>query len=118
MWRLGGMCHLHQVLSVACLIAEGCGFDCGRLRSGSSKLLPEPLPVSPSTPPASTHLPHTHTPTHPHIFHDLQLLPEDPLPGKAGGDPGNAFELVYTSVTDVVRSKMQAADPVLAEWIR
>jgi hypothetical protein len=34
-----------------------------------------------------------------------QLLPED-VPGKVGGAPGNAFELVYGEVTDRVREKM------------
>ncbi len=47
----------------------------------------------------------------------LQLL-DDNTPGKVGGQPGDAFELVYTSVTDTVREKMHAVDPVLAEYIR
>ena len=47
----------------------------------------------------------------------LQLLEGD-SPGKVGGAPGNAFELVYTSVTDTVRERMHAVDPVLAEYIR
>lgn len=47
----------------------------------------------------------------------LQLL-EGTTPGKVGGSPGNAFELVYTVVTDAVRDKMHAVDPVLAEYIR
>ncbi len=46
-----------------------------------------------------------------------QLLPED-TPAKIGGPPGNAFELVYDNVTDLVRKKMHAADPALGEWIR
>ena len=46
-----------------------------------------------------------------------QLLEED-TPGKLGGQPGDAFELVYTSVTDTVRERMHAVDPVLAEYIR
>lgn len=37
---------------------------------------------------------------------------------QAAGPPGNAFELVYGGVTDRVRANMQAADPVLQEWIR
>ncbi len=47
----------------------------------------------------------------------LQLLPED-VPGKSGGPPGNAFELVYISVTDAVRRAVRRVDPVLADWIR
>lgn len=47
----------------------------------------------------------------------LQLLPED-VPGKSGGPPGNAFELVYISVTDAVRRAVRKVDPVLADWIR
>lgn len=47
----------------------------------------------------------------------LQLLEGD-TPGKVGGPPGDAFELVYTSVTDTVREKVHAVDPVLAEYIR
>ena len=47
----------------------------------------------------------------------MQVLPED-TPAKAGGAPGNAFELVYDGVTDLVRKKMHAADPALGEWIR
>ncbi len=50
-------------------------------------------------------------------LHKAKLLPED-TPGKIGGPPGNAFELVYTSVTDAVRKRMHASDPVLGEWIR
>lgn len=50
-------------------------------------------------------------------LHKAKLLPED-APGKAAGPPGNAFELVYGGVTDRVRANMQAADPVLQEWIR
>ena len=46
-----------------------------------------------------------------------QLLPTK-HPGKAGGPPGDAFELVYTTVTDTVRAKMHEADPVVGEWIR
>ena len=37
---------------------------------------------------------------------------------QAAGPAGNAFELVYGGVTDRVRANMQAADPVLQEWIR
>ena len=47
----------------------------------------------------------------------MQLLEGD-TPGKVGGPPGNAFELVYTVVTDAVRDKMHTVDPVLAEYIR
>lgn len=50
-------------------------------------------------------------------LHKAKLLPED-TPGKIGGPPGDAFELVYTSVTDAVRKRMHASDPVLGEWIR
>ena len=50
-------------------------------------------------------------------LHKARLLPED-TPAKVGGPPGDAFELVYASVTDLVRQKMHAADPVLADWIR
>lgn len=47
----------------------------------------------------------------------MQLLPEE-VPGKCGGPPGNAFELVYAKVTDAVRRAVRKVDPVLAEWIR
>ena len=47
----------------------------------------------------------------------MQLLPED-TPGKVGGPPGDAFEVVYGKVTDKVRRNMHAADPVLGELIR
>ncbi|CAK0786429.1 hypothetical protein CVIRNUC_009642 [Coccomyxa viridis] len=50
-------------------------------------------------------------------LHAAKLLEGD-SPGKVGGAPGNAFELVYTSVTDTVRERMHAVDPVLAEYIR
>lgn len=50
-------------------------------------------------------------------LHKAKLLPED-TPAKCGGPPGNAFELVYTSVTDAVRKKCHNADPGLGEWIR
>lgn len=46
-----------------------------------------------------------------------QLLPEE-TPGKVGGPPGDAFEVVYDQVTDKVRRNMHAADPVLGEYIR
>lgn len=46
-----------------------------------------------------------------------QLLPEN-TPGKVGGPPGDAFELVYAQVTDAVRQRVHSADPVLGEWIR
>lgn len=47
----------------------------------------------------------------------VQLLPEE-VPGKSGGPPGNAFELVYSTVTDAVRRAVHKVDPVLADWIR
>ncbi|KAK9814833.1 hypothetical protein WJX72_012357 [[Myrmecia] bisecta] len=50
-------------------------------------------------------------------LHAAKLLEED-VPGKAGGPPGNAFQLVYTKVTDAVRQKLHTVDPVLAEYIR
>ncbi|PSC72828.1 4-carboxymuconolactone decarboxylase [Micractinium conductrix] len=50
-------------------------------------------------------------------LHKAGLLPEN-TPAKAGGPPGDAFELVYTNVTDRVRAKMHDADPILGEWIR
>ncbi|KFM29021.1 hypothetical protein F751_6540 [Auxenochlorella protothecoides] len=50
-------------------------------------------------------------------LHKAGFMPKH-VPGKVGGPPGNAFELVYTSVTDTVRAKLHDADPVLAEWIR
>ena len=46
-----------------------------------------------------------------------QLLPED-RPGKVGGPPGDAFELIYAGVTDKVREKLHSVDPVLGEYIR
>lgn len=46
-----------------------------------------------------------------------QLLGED-APGKVGGPPGDAFDVVYTVVADTVREKMHNVDPVLAEYIR
>lgn len=51
-----------------------------------------------------------------HLY-DAQLLPEE-VPGKSGGLPGNAFELVYSTVTDAVRRAVRKVDPVLADWIR
>lgn len=47
----------------------------------------------------------------------LQLLPHD-TPAKIGGPPGDAFELVYTTVTTAVRRKVHSSDPALGEWIR
>lgn len=47
----------------------------------------------------------------------MQLL-ERNTPGKVTGGPGNAFELVYGSITEVVRQKMHSTDPTLCEWIR
>lgn len=49
--------------------------------------------------------------------HDLQLL-DGNTPGKVGGPPGNAFDLVYTVVADALREKMHNVDPVLTEYIR
>ena len=46
-----------------------------------------------------------------------QLLETD-TPGKIGGHPGNAFELVYGSTTETVRRKINTTDPTLCEWIR
>lgn len=51
-----------------------------------------------------------------HLY-NAQRLPED-VPGKSGGPPGNAFELVYAKVTDAVRRAVRKVDPVLADWIR
>lgn len=56
-------------------------------------------------------------PAHVAAVCNVQLLPEE-TPGKCGGPPGNAFELVYAKVTDAVRRAVHTADPVLAEWIR
>ncbi|CAL8463741.1 g3275 [Coccomyxa elongata] len=39
-------------------------------------------------------------------------------PGKAGGPPGNAFNLVYNGVVSNVWSRLYTIDGVLAEWIR
>lgn len=39
-------------------------------------------------------------------------------PGKAGGPPGNAFDLVYALKTDKVYQNLYQIDPVLSEWIR
>ena len=47
----------------------------------------------------------------------VQHLPED-VPGKSGGPPGNALELVYAKVTDAVCRAVSKVDPVLFEWIR
>ena len=47
----------------------------------------------------------------------VQLLPEN-RPGKVGGPPGDAFELIYAGVTDKVREKLHSVDPVLGEYIR
>ena len=38
--------------------------------------------------------------------------------GKAGGQPGTAFSLVYGKVTDRVWDTVYSVDAVLAEWIR
>jgi hypothetical protein len=45
------------------------------------------------------------------------LLQEE-APGKAGGPPGNAFELVYDKMADRVLGRLYNVDGVLAEWIR
>lgn len=51
------------------------------------------------------------------VIASLQLLEED-SPGKVGGPPGDAFDVVYTVVANAVREKMHNVDPVLAEYIR
>ena len=38
--------------------------------------------------------------------------------GKTGGQPGNAFELVYAGVRDRVWQNLYTIEPVLSEWIR
>ena len=48
----------------------------------------------------------------------LTQLLEQNTPGKIGGAPGNAFELVYASTTEPVRRRMHSTDPTLCEWIR
>lgn len=45
------------------------------------------------------------------------LMQED-TPGKAGGLPGNAFDLVYDSMADKVLQRVYSVDSVLGEWIR
>ena len=40
------------------------------------------------------------------------------MPGKAGGQPGNAFDLVYATKTDKVYQNLYQMDPVVSEWIR
>lgn len=45
-------------------------------------------------------------------------LLQEALPGKAGGQPGNAFELVYADKRDRVWGNLYKLDPVLSEWIR
>ena len=47
----------------------------------------------------------------------MQHLPED-VPGKCGGPPGNALELVYAKVTDAVCRAVRKVDPVLLDWIK
>ena len=39
-------------------------------------------------------------------------------PGKVGGPPGDAFELVYLGVRDRVWANLYKVDPVLSEYIR
>jgi len=46
-----------------------------------------------------------------------QLLLED-TPAKVGGAPGDAFDLVYTTVAEPVRRKVHSADPALGQWIQ
>lgn len=46
-----------------------------------------------------------------------KLLDEDTV-AKVGGSPGEAFGLVYASVSARVGQKVYEADPALAEWIR
>jgi hypothetical protein len=50
-------------------------------------------------------------------LHSAGILREA-APGKAGGQPGNAFSLVYGKVTDRVWETLYNVDGVLAEWIR
>mmetsp|Transcript_17255 Transcript_17255/g.37228 ORF Transcript_17255/g.37228 Transcript_17255/m.37228 type:complete len:261 (+) Transcript_17255:298-1080(+) len=45
-------------------------------------------------------------------------LLEEPVPGKVGGGPGNAFELVYGNIAPLVQDKLHEYDPVLAHYIR
>ncbi len=47
----------------------------------------------------------------------MQLLDGD-TPGKVGGEPGDAFDVVYANVATAVRHKMHEVDPVLCEYIR
>lgn len=51
-----------------------------------------------------------------HLY-NAQLLPED-VPGKCGGPPGDAFELVYGNVSPAMHTALREIDPVLADWIR
>ncbi|KAI8108447.1 hypothetical protein M9434_006472 [Picochlorum sp. BPE23] len=46
-----------------------------------------------------------------------KAIPHD-TPGKVGGDPGNAFGIVYQGVEGAVRDKVYDADPVLESWIQ
>ena len=50
-------------------------------------------------------------------LHSASLLQEASV-GKAGGQPGTAFSLVYGKVTDRVWNTLYSIDGVLAEWIR
>lgn len=43
---------------------------------------------------------------------------DESVPGKAGGPPGNAFNLVYNGVVSKVWTRLYTVDGVLAEWIR
>lgn len=43
---------------------------------------------------------------------------QEDTPGKAGGLPGNAFDLVYDSMADKVLQRVYSVDSVLGEWIR
>ena len=50
-------------------------------------------------------------------LHSAGVL-QEASPGKAGGQPGTAFSLVYGKVTDRVWDTLYSVDGVLAEWIR
>lgn len=50
-------------------------------------------------------------------LHSAGVL-QEASPGKAGGQPGTAFSLVYGKVTDRVWDTLYSMDGVLAEWIR
>jgi len=50
-------------------------------------------------------------------LHSAGIL-QEASPGKAGGQPGSAFSLVYGKVTDRVWDTVYNVDGVLGEWIR